>query len=208
LGRRRAECIRTQECLGVGHPLVDALWASRTALGQVLAVVAVQMVAAASALDGDARGVSIFVAASMVAAWLGVRLLVLAETRRAACLDLIVEGCSPSTIPAVECQWRRLADPRRRAVLARSIEGLLETAGRPSGSLAGTRPCFSVRVIRTVAPELRELTSLVRADDAAVRGVGLLERLMTCGTSPVYGHEVAPLRAELARARYLLLGQR
>jgi hypothetical protein len=207
VGRRTAECIRTQECLGVGHPLVDALWASRAAVTQVLAVVAVQVVAGMLALDGEAGGVSVFVAAGVVEAWLGVRLLVLAESRRVACLDLIVGGYPPSAIPAVARQGRWLADPRRRAVLARSIEGLVEMAVRPSGYLAGARPYFSVPAIRTVAPQLRELAALVCADEAPVRGVGLVERLMTCGTSPVYGHEAAPLRAELRRARYLLLGQ-
>jgi len=207
VGRRRAECIQTQERLGAGHPLVDALWAARTALVQVLAVVGVQVVAAMLALDGDANGVSVFVAASVVEAWLGFRLLVLAESRRVACLELIVEGCPPTAVPAVARQWGRLADRRRRVVLARSIEGLVEMAARPSGYLAGARPYFSVRVIRTVASELRGLAGLVGADEAAVPGVALVELLMTCGTSPVYGHDTSTLRTELKRARYLLLKQ-
>jgi hypothetical protein len=37
-----------------------------------------------------------------------------------------------------------------------------------------------------------------------VRGVALLDRLITSGTSPLYGSQVGPLRDELGRIRNLL----
>jgi hypothetical protein len=92
---------------------------------------------------------------------------------------------------------RRLADPRQRAALARSIEDL----ARPGRAC----PYVSVRVIRAVTPELRELARLVRDAEPPVAGVAFVERLMRYGTSPVYGHAVEPLRVELKRARFLLL---
>ena len=205
--RRTAECLWTQERLGASHPLVTALWATRSTLEQIVALAAVELAAGGLLLDGRATGLSLLVAASAVQAGLAFRLLVLAESRRIACLDLLVEGYPPVEIPAVAREWRRLSDPRRRVALARSVERLAEMAGRPSGYLAGARPYFSVRVIRAVVPELRELAALVRADDAPAPGVAFVERLMTCGTSPVYGQATAPLRADLARARYLLMRQ-
>jgi hypothetical protein len=55
-----------------------------------------------------------------------------------------------------------------------------------------------------VAPELRQIASLLRRDDPCVRGVAAVELLVTSPATPLYGREVEPLRQELGRARYLL----
>jgi hypothetical protein len=78
-------------------------------------------------------------------------------------------------------------------------------AERPGSYLAGARPYFDVRAVRAVAPELRELAALLRADTCDVRGVALLQSLQACGGSPLYRDSTQPLREQLSRARYLLL---
>jgi hypothetical protein len=64
-------------------------------------------------------------------------------------------------------------------------------------------PLADRRLIRAVAPDLREAASLLRGDPA-VHGVALVEWLLTSPATPLYGSEVEPLRAELRRARYLI----
>jgi hypothetical protein len=59
-------------------------------------------------------------------------------------------------------------------------------------------------VLAAVEPQLRELARSLHADGAGVRGVALLDRLITSGSSPLYGARVEPLRDELGRIRYLL----
>jgi hypothetical protein len=191
------ECVRTEARLGVGHPLSVALWAARRTLDQLLVVAVVQLAAAALAVEGYGTGPALLLAASVVQAWLGFRLLLLAESRRVACLNLLVEGCPPGEVPALAREWRRLSDSRRRAELADSLEDLAASSE--------PQPYFSVLVVTAVAPELRELAALIRDDAAGPRGVAFVERLVRYGTSPVYGRAIEPLRAELARARFLLL---
>jgi hypothetical protein len=193
------ECVRTEARLGAGHPLSVALWASRRTLDQVLAVAVVQLAAGGLAVEEYRTGPALLLAASVVQAWLGFRLLLLAESRRVACLNLLVEGCPPAEVPALAQEWRRLSDPRRRAQLADSLEDLAASSG--------PRPYFSVRVVRAVAGELRELAALIRDDATGPPGVAFVERLVRYGTSPIYGQAIEPLRAELARARFLLLGE-
>jgi len=59
-------------------------------------------------------------------------------------------------------------------------------------------------VLAAVKPQLRDLVQSLRADGAGVRGVAMLDRLITSGASPLYGRRVGPLRDELGRIRYLL----
>ena len=47
---------------------------------------------------------------------------------------------------------------------------------------------------------------LLRSGTGGVRGVALMEGLLTCGYSSLYGDEVSVLRGELGRVRYYLRG--
>jgi hypothetical protein len=200
VGRWTRECLFTQQRLGASHPLSVALGAASRTLDQLLVVAVVQLAAGGLIVDGSGGGPALLIAASLVQAWLAFRLLLLAESRRVACLNLLVEGCPSGEVPALAREWRRLSDPRQRAALADSLEDLAASSG--------SHPYFSVRIIRAVAPELRELAALVRDDAARAPGIAFVERLVRYGTSPLYGHAIEPLRAELARARFLLLRQR
>ena len=77
-------------------------------------------------------------------------------------------------------------------------------AADPTRVPLGTGPLFSVGVIRAVAPELRQVATLLHGEDVRVRGVAAVEWLLTSPATPLYGFRVEPLRQELGRARYLL----
>jgi hypothetical protein len=191
--------------LGPGHPLVGVLQACQAARTQMVAIATIQVASAAVLPAAPRLGGALLIAATAVQLALGLRLVVLAGTRCDLARQLIVEGRSPSHLAALEHEWRRLADPRQRARLARSLEQLADMAERPSSYLTGARPYFNARVVRAVAPELRELGALLRGDGCSPRGVALLQSLQCSGASALYGDATRPLQEELARARYLLL---
>ena len=69
-----------------------------------------------------------------------------------------------------------------------------------------SRPPLYAPLIAAAQDDLRELAGLLRSGSAAVRGIALCERLVTLGTSPLYGRDLAPLQTELHRARFLMAG--
>jgi hypothetical protein len=144
------------------------------------------------------------VAAAAVQLALDGRFGMLRVYRRELCRDLVIDGRGRLPLPAVECEMRRLRDPRLHARLARSVEELAHTADRHRRALGPGPPLYSSRVLAAVEPELRDLVGSLQADGAGVRGVALLDRLITSGSSPLYGARVGPLRDELGRIRYLL----
>jgi len=191
--------------LGGGHPLVVLAHAQQRTIAQLLSVASMLVAGAVLMWGGAQFGLSAVAAAALVEIGLGCRLGVIMAGRREAALALIVDGRGGLPVAAVQRQRGRLVDARRRAVLARSLEQIAALGDRGGTRTGGPRPIFDVRVVRALAPQLRETARLLRSDRARVRGVALVEWLVTCGAaSPLYGSQVEPLRQELARARYLL----
>lgn len=189
--------------LGVTHPLIGLLASLQTSAEQLWAVAAVALIGSTVLLAGARSTLALLIGAGaaeilLVARWATRRVAV-----RDVCLDLIIEGVCDSDVRVLEGERRRLAEPRHRARLARSITQLVEAAERPPAR-PHARPVFSVRVVRSVEPELRAIAERLLAEAPAMQGVALIERLLHNGASPLYGWEVEPLRRELGRARYLL----
>jgi hypothetical protein len=203
--RARTECSRAEELLGASHPLVTVLRASQTAIEQVLSVATVQAGDLGLVYEKAPFALPLAVAACVVQIALACRLALLACHRRDVCRELIIAGREQLPVAAVERESRRLGEPQRRARLARSMEEVANSAERgradpgPAGSLVRTH------VRRPVASELREIALLLRGKSAPIRGVALVEWLLTAGDSPLYGPLVGPLRQELGRARYFLI---
>jgi hypothetical protein len=190
--------------LGASHPLSTALRASHTAIEQVLAVATVQVADLGLLYEKAPFALALAVAGCAVQVALGCRFALLAARRRDEARELIIAGREHLPLAAVERESRRLREPQRRARLARSMEVVADSAerGRPEPGLAGS--LVRIRVRRAVAPELREIANLLQTKSAPLRGVALVEWLLTSGDSPFYGPLVGPLRQELGRARYLL----
>lgn len=148
-------------------------------------------------------GLSLAMAAAVVQVGLACRLAVLRHGRRDLCLGLIVHGCEPLPLPCIERLRLDLVDRRARERLASSIDGLVRVATQPGARPELIHPLADRRMIRAVAPDLREVASLLRGAPA-VQGVALVEWLLTSPATPLYGSEIEPLRAELRRARYLM----
>jgi hypothetical protein len=189
--------------LGADHPLIDAFDRFEIAWRQLVAVTAVQGGAVFLLFGGWRIGVSIMLAAGVVQVVLCCRVGALRAAKRDRCRELIIAGAGDLPLPSVRGLSRRLLDRGTQERLARSIDGVVRAAVRPRGFLGEPRPLPDSRVIRAVAPELGQVASLLR-ESPDVRGVALVEWLLSSPATPLYGFELEPLRRELWRARYLL----
>lgn len=205
-GRPARDADLVEALLGAAHPLARVLRQWQTTLEQGLAVAVLGVLGALGVLVGVGQSAvaPLLLAVAVVQTGLSVRLWMLSCARRQLCLELIAAGVGPLPLRAFEAEWLRLQDPACIRRLARSLDRILAVAARPQLDVAGPRPLFSVRVARAVSPELREVAHLLRTGTTAVRGVAVLEHLLTTCTSPLYGSDVAALREELRRLRYLL----
>lgn len=191
--------------LGRSHPLTRGIDAVGCVSKQWLTCAALMAGAVIARIEGDAWAVAVAVSAGLVLLTLTVVALALRRRVRDEAMHLIAEGHEALPIAVVQRQRQRLLSPRTRDTLARTLEMMLRQALRPPRIMTrGARPLFSVLVIASVAPDLRALISVLRTKNASARGVGLLERLITHGDSPLYGREAAVLREELRRVRSAL----
>ena len=190
--------------LGPTHPLAAVLRGFDRAREELVAVTAAQAAGVVFLNGGMRFGMSLAVAGLVVQVALCLRLAECRVRRREVCLQLIVGGRERLPLACVERERRRLLDPRTSRELARSIENMLEVAADPTRIPVRTPPLFSVETIRAVAPQLRQVATLLRGDGAQVRGVAAVEWLLTSPASCIYGFRVELLRQELGRARYLL----
>jgi hypothetical protein len=191
--------------LGPGHPLVGAIEAVQRVVRQSLAVGAVLVGSLVAVGEGESWGPAFAGSAGIVLLGLALYAVLLQQDKRDRVLDLIVEGGEGVPIPSVQRQRRRLLAPRTRRTLARSLQAVIvEASKRGRVSMFVARVPVDVLVVAAVAAELREVIALLGADRVAARGVAAVERLLTDGGSPLYGHEVEPLRDELHRVRGLM----
>jgi hypothetical protein len=188
--------------LGRSHRLTRGIDAVGCARKQWLTCAALVAGAVIARIEGDAWPGVVALSGGLVLLTLTVVVLALRQRVRDEAMHLIAEGHEALPIAVVQRQRQRLLSPRTRDTLARTLEMMLRQALRPPRIMTrGARPLFSVRVIASVAPDLRALISVLRTESASARGVSLLERLITHGDSPLYGREAAVLREELRRVR-------
>jgi hypothetical protein len=190
--------------LGAGHPLVQSLSRSETACRQLVTVTAAGAAGGVWYVGDWSFGLSLAIGAAIVQAWLACRLTVLRFGRRDLCLELVLRGGERLPLACVERLRRDLLDRRALGRLASSIDELVRAAGASGSRPQLIHPLADRRVIRAVTPDLREVASLLRGDPA-VQGVALVAWLLTSPATPLYGPELEPLRAELRRARYLMI---
>jgi hypothetical protein len=119
---------------------------------------------------------------------------------------LLAEGISPSTSAALERRAAKLVTPRWRCGLAVGLDRVVEAAEEPVRGLSAAAPLRRREILhsRSLMEELA--TELREGERVNARGVAMVERLLTDGTSPLYapGPEGA-LDAALRHARAALL---
>ena len=202
-GGARQDRALAEAQLGAVHPIVGLLASLQTSIEQMWVVAAVAVIGNALLLSERRSPIALLLGAGAaelipIARWASRRAAV-----REACLELVSQGCRNVRFGVLDRVRCRLADPRHRATLARSITDLVEAAQRrPTRPRA--LPIYSVRVVRSAAPELGAIAERLVTAAPALQGVALIEQLLRNGVSPLYGSEVEPLRRELGRARFLL----
>ena len=193
--------------LGSDHPLARATEALDSVVRQSRAVAAVLVGSSIDLMAGRAWASTLAASATIVLLILTAVGAACKQTQRDRALALILEGHESVPVAAVRRQRRRLLDPRTRTTLARNLAALIEQSsarrGLPACRIA---PLFERAVIRAVADDLRAIIRLLGCDHAPVRGVALVEHLLTDAFSPLYGTQVEPLRDELHRIGHLLTG--
>jgi hypothetical protein len=190
--------------LGLGHPLVGLLYACQTTADEIVVVAAVQAAVVVLFWLSAPFALALAISTAVVQLSLAGRYGMLRMYRHELCRDLVIGGREKLPLAALGCELRRLRDPRRRAWLARAVEELADSADQRRREIGLGPPLCNRRVLAGVQPQLRDLARLLQAGGGGVRGVALLDRLITSGTSPLYGRRVEPLRDELGRIRYLL----
>ena len=190
--------------LGAGHPLVAVLYACEATMDAILVVAAIQLAASVLWWVHSSYAHALVIGAGIVQLALDLRWATLRVERRGCCLELLIAGRGRLPLTALTRERERLADRRLQARLADSFDDLAALAALNHWRRERQRPMYSQRVLAAVEPHLRDVAERLRAGDVEVRGVALLEHLVTDGASPLYGAEIGSLRDELARGRYLL----
>lgn len=192
-----------REFLGRDHPLVRVLERTSAAVRQSLLVAVVLLGGAAAWLNGLHVAMAVTIAAALVEAILLLQVASLGWLARERACDLIVQGRADLPLDAVRRQRRRLLDRGHCDDLADWVDRtwmIAERSSRPHQP----PPFFNGRVILAVRPGLMEISARLREDNPGVRGVALVERLLSEGGSPLHGGSVSALRQELRRIRFML----
>ena len=204
-GLAATETRAAESVLGRGHRLTRAISNQHTlALQSVVAALAI--VIGALGLAAHVRhatlivGIAVFVSVGFVLMWVVARMIA-----RERAQDLIAAGADGVVLSVVARERRRLASPKERERLARSLEALHRDALRWHEVLPQYRPPYGVVQLRHASTELQGLTRALRREHVRVQGVALTARFLSDGyESPLYGNELRPLREELNRIRYVL----
>jgi hypothetical protein len=191
--------------LGSDHPLARATEALDSVIRQSLAVPAVLVGNVIDLMLGRTWAATLTASAAIVLVGLTAIAGACKQTQRDRALALILQGRESVPIAAVQRQRRRLLEPRTRTTLARNLAIMIDQASTRRGLLAcGICPLFDRAVVRAVADDLRAIVQLLDCEHTPVRGVALVEHLLTDAFSPLYGNQAEPLRQELHRIGHLL----
>lgn len=190
--------------LGPEHPLVRLLERRRMLLRWAAIVGLLLSAGIVALIAGRAMAVALILSAGIVELVLACTAAATAVDLRVRSLELISTGGGNVPIAVVQRIRARLESAGARRRLARDLESLHSTAAAWNPVLAGQRMTFRPRVILAVGSDLSTLAQRLRAGPADLRGIALLERSLTDGCSPLYGHDPELLRQHLHRIRFLL----
>ena len=193
-----------REFLGDDHPLVGILERRSAAIRHLVFVAIILVVTAAAWLGGARTAGALSAAAAVVAAILALRIACLVWLARVHACDLIIQGRADLPLDIVRRQCMRLLDRKHCDDLADWVDRTWTAAARSLGSRYQPHPLLNARVVRAVRPELAEIAGRLRENAPGVRGIALVERLLSEGGSPLHGGSVDELRQELRRIRFML----
>jgi hypothetical protein len=192
-----------RELLGDEHPLVHVLQRTAAAVRQSLMVGVIALGAGTALFEGVHAALAVVASAAAVEVGLALQFACLRFRARERACDLIIQGRADLPLDAVRRERARLLDRGHCDDLADWVDRTCTVAERSLRSHQPP-PFFSGRVIVAVHAELAEIAERLREDAPGVRGVALVERLLSEGGSPLHGGSVAALREELRRIRFML----
>lgn len=187
------------EVLGERHPFARALDLSSVLRRQSITTAVALLVSAVSVSLGAGWAWPALIAAAVVQLVLAALLLAAVTLGREHARDLLIDRCDLD-VPMLVHERRRLLAPRRRRALAASLEDLVRCARRRDRP-SRTPAVYDAFLVRQFASELLTVADDLRAATVDVSGVARVQRLLTIGTSPLYGSASDELWAELARLR-------
>jgi hypothetical protein len=191
--------------LGPAHPLTRATEAITGATRQWLTCAAILAGSIIAALEGRPWATVLTISSAPILAALTVLLLILKQRVADRAIDLIAAGRETLPIATVQRHRQRLTAQRERNALAKTLETTVcRATNSPRINTRGTRPLFDIRVIAAVATDLQAVIRHLQTGNPPARAVALIDRLITDGHSPFYGHDVKPLRQELNHIRQAL----
>ena len=195
--------------LRAGHPLSRTTVAVRYTFRQWVHVAAAEIGSVIALMEGGRWALSMACSAAGVLLILSVLLAVHLQRERDLAIELILEGRETVPVAAVQHQCRRLVSERTRHGLAGSLEEILRDALADRRLQLRPAPRLSEpMVVRAVANELGDVIVSLRTEEVSARGVAQAERLVEHAVSPLYGHDVSVLRAELSHIRKRLRAER
>jgi hypothetical protein len=183
------------------HPFARVLDLLRVWLRQSLATAVALIAVVGSATLGAEWAHQLLVPAFIVQVGTLVGVAVVTAIARGRAEDLIAEGRGNLDLPILTRQRKRLLEHRRREALARAFEGAVRAAARGQKILRAYRPVFNLQLVREAEQDLFEIAALLRTDIRNPRGIVLAKRLLTDGSSPLYGTDRGDLRDSLGRIR-------
>ncbi len=170
------------DVLGLDHPLTRASDALDATVKQLLVVVGLFAGGVAASIEDARWGRELAIAAGVVLLGFAFAAWIRAQTRRDRALDLILEGRESLPLAVVQRECRRLASRRTRQALARTLDSMIrETLQRRPLVLRSARPLLSRALITETQYEIRAVVRLLLGETVTVRGVALVERVMTRG---------------------------
>jgi hypothetical protein len=127
--------------------------------------------------------------------------------QRGALARRLASGASPGESPELARRAEQLRSPRNRRVLARGLERVIDAAEERPQPFSAAVPLRRATILDSreglleLAAELRDISQEVN-----VRGIALVERLLTDGGSPLYiPNDAQTLDGAIRQARAALL---
>ena len=122
-------------------------------------------------------------------------------------VSLILQGFENLPVAAVQRERKRLLASGFRAALAARYQDVVEQAsGPPTVWTRRARRLFRPGVVGRALPDLLAVVRVLESEDVSARAVASAERTLFGASSPLYGLDVAALRAELRRVHDLPRG--
>jgi hypothetical protein len=126
--------------------------------------------------------------------------------RRGTLDRMLAEGADPSSSPELAYRAAQLASPGARRSLAAGIARTIEAAEEPIRPLTSAVPLQRREILAARDPLAQLAGDIGSADPVQIRGLALVERLLTDGGSPLYvSHPELTLEDAVRHARAALL---